>query len=55
MANPEHILKRGFAIIYFNDQPIVDAEGLKPNDLLHIELSNHRIATTVNSVKPKNK
>lgn len=55
MANPEHILKRGFAIIYFNDQPIVDAEGLKPNDLLHIELSNHRISTTVNSVKPKNK
>lgn len=54
MANPEHILKRGFAIVYFNDLPVVNVQDLQPKDNIQIELSNHRIHSTVDSIKPKN-
>lgn len=48
---PENILKRGFAIVKFNDRIITDADKIEKGDEISIILSGQQIDATVQSKK----
>ncbi len=54
MMSPDNLLRKGFAILYLNNEIVVDAKGIKPSDKIKIKLSNADILATVTSNKETN-
>ncbi|HPF83100.1 MAG TPA: exodeoxyribonuclease VII large subunit [Bacilli bacterium] len=51
ILNPINILKRGYAIAYKDDKPLINIKNIKKNDNISIKISNGTIDATVNDTK----
>lgn len=46
---PENVLKRGYSITYLNEHSVTDSSKIKPGDLIHTQLFNGTITSTVHT------
>lgn len=53
LMSPVNILKKGFAIVYQNENIVVDGRNIKPSAQIKIRLNDSEIKATVNSNIPK--
>jgi exodeoxyribonuclease VII large subunit len=51
LLDPQHILKRGYSITYFDGKPLTDAIELKPGDLIKTQLYKGNIYSEIKSKK----
>jgi exodeoxyribonuclease VII large subunit len=47
LAHPDNLLKKGFAIVKYNDKIIANADGIATGDIIEIILSKDKIISTV--------